>query len=89
MTINCQYWTATGSHGTCAIGKYGGRPSLGTCQIACLGLKMPDRGLGDTVARVIHAATLGTVTPCGGCQKRQEALNKLVPYHTDQEPANG
>jgi hypothetical protein len=35
------------------------------------------RGLGDTIARVTKA--LG-IKPCGGCQKRQEALNKLVPY---------
>ena len=46
------------------------------------------RGLGDTIANITHAtgldklATLYTqVTgkPCG-CQSRQEALNKLIPY---------
>lgn len=36
-------------------------------------------GLGDLVADGIKAATFGLVKPCGGCQKRQEALNKLLP----------
>jgi len=38
------------------------------------------RGLGDLVARGIKVATLGAVKPCGGCQKRQDWLNKLVPF---------
>ena len=37
-----------------------------------------DIGLGDTIARAIHAAT--GIKPCGGCQRRREALNRLVPY---------
>jgi len=37
----------------------------------------PSRGLGDTVAKV--TAALG-IKPCGGCKKRQERLNKAVPY---------
>jgi hypothetical protein len=45
-----------------------------------MGKSAPSRGLGDTIARAIQAVTLGTVKPCGGCKKRQEALNKLVPY---------
>lgn len=36
-----------------------------------------DRGLGDTVARL--TAAVG-IKPCGGCKKRQAALNALVPY---------
>jgi hypothetical protein len=35
------------------------------------------RGLGDTIAKVTTA--LG-IKPCGGCKKRQELLNKLLPY---------
>lgn len=38
------------------------------------------RGLGDTVAKAIHAVTGGLVKPCGGCKKRQEKLNNLLPY---------
>jgi len=38
------------------------------------------RGLGDTVAKAIHTVTGGLVKPCGGCKKRQEALNNLLPY---------
>lgn len=36
-----------------------------------------DKGVGDTVARV--TSRLG-VRPCSGCKKRQEALNKKLPY---------
>jgi hypothetical protein len=36
------------------------------------------RGLGDVVAKVIHSTT--GIQPCGGCKKRQEALNRLVPF---------
>ena len=38
------------------------------------------RGLGDVVAKVIKIATLGKVKPCGGCQKRRDALNRAVPF---------
>lgn len=41
------------------------------------------RGLGDAVARVTSAVG---VKPCGGCKKRQEALNKMVPFGTTDEP---
>jgi len=37
----------------------------------------PSRGLGDTVAKVTRK--LG-IKPCAGCKKRQELLNRLVPY---------
>lgn len=39
--------------------------------------RQKDQGLGDTVKRVTSA--IG-VKPCGGCQKRAEALNKFFPY---------
>ncbi len=35
------------------------------------------RGLGDTIAKVTKAVG---ITPCGGCEERQAALNRLVPY---------
>jgi len=38
------------------------------------------RGLGDTVAKVIHKVSRGKIKPCGGCKKRQAKLNRLVPY---------
>jgi hypothetical protein len=40
------------------------------------------RGLGDAVAKVTK--TLG-IKECGGCKKRREALNKLVPFKTPPE----
>lgn len=41
------------------------------------------RGLGDAVAKVTK--TLG-IKECGGCKKRREALNKMVPFGTKDEP---
>ena len=38
------------------------------------------RGLGDTIAKVTKAVG---VKPCGGCKKRQEKLNKILPYKKD------
>jgi len=46
------------------------------------------RGLGDTIAKITHATRLDKVAKAYtaitgkdcGCKKRQEALNKLVPY---------
>ena len=34
-------------------------------------------GLGDTIAKVTKAVG---IKPCGGCKKRQQKLNKLLPY---------
>ena len=39
------------------------------------------RGLGDTIAKMTSAVG---IKPCGGCKKRQAALNKLVPYGKDK-----
>ena len=54
------------------------------------------RGLGDTVANVLHRGAIGKVVykmtgqkkPCGGCRKRQLFLNKVVPYHVEHESAS-
>lgn len=40
-------------------------------------VKYAARGLGDRIARVTAAAGIPS---CGGCKKRQAALNKAVPY---------
>ena len=44
------------------------------------GFQPPSRGLGDTVAKIVHAVT--GIKPCGGCQKRRAALNRLMPYRS-------
>ena len=80
--IDCPHWSDCGidGGGCCAVGKYGGRPSRGMCQLVCLGGKaapQPSRGLGDTIAKITKA--IG-IKPCGGCKNRQAVLNKLVPY---------
>lgn len=43
-------------------------------------LKKIDKGLGDTIARAINTISRGTIKECGGCTKRKEFLNKVVPY---------
>tara|TARA_R110000824_G_scaffold133430_2_gene296198 strand:+ start:9527 stop:9784 length:258 start_codon:yes stop_codon:yes gene_type:complete len=52
-----------------------------TIEVTSVGEIQPQsKGLGDTVKKVIDKVSRGKVKPCGGCKKRQEALNKLMPY---------
>jgi|GEM_PF-4383481 len=37
-------------------------------------------GVGDTVAKIIKRFTFGLIQPCDGCRKRQDRLNRAVPY---------
>jgi hypothetical protein len=41
----------------------------------------PARGLGDAVAKAIHAVTLGMVRPCRPCKERRDLLNRVVPFY--------
>ena len=52
----------------------------------------PDKGVGDTVARVIKNLGLDRLvkkndgsTDCVPCQKRQEGLNERFPYRKPSE----
>ena len=42
--------------------------------------KGSSKGLGDTVKKVIESVTGKKASNCGPCQKRREALNRLMPY---------
>jgi len=42
-----------------------------------MGERLPMRGLGDAVERV--AESVG-IKSCGGCKRRRDKLNKLVPF---------
>ena len=42
---------------------------------------MKSRGLGDVIARATSA--MG-IKPCSGCKQRQEALNKIIPFNTNE-----
>ena len=46
----------------------------------------PRPGLGDVVARVASAVGIKPTKGCG-CKKRQEALNRLVPFGKQSPPA--
>ena len=63
----------------CDLGKYMGKPTEEDCN-SCSEYEGPSRGLGDTVKNVISKATAGKVKPCAPCQKRREALNKMMGY---------
>ena len=71
MRPECVRWDGS----RCSLGLWGGVPSPGTCRV-CGSYEGPDRGLGDTVARAAKAVG---IKPCGGCQKRREALNRVMP----------
>ena len=68
----------------CEIGKYEGTPTDEDCG-GCSEYSGPSRGLGDTVKNVISKATAGKVKPCAPCQKRREALNKMMGYKKKEE----
>lgn len=102
MIVKCNHWQDCGIRkgGCCEINEYN-RPSFGVCLLACnkntdkpsekkankmLGINH-SRGLGDTVKKVIDKITRGKVKPCGGCKKRKELLNKLIPYE-DKDNGN-
>ena len=46
--------------------------------------RQPWRGMGDVVA---SATKLVGIQPCGGCQRRREALNRLMPFGGTESPA--
>ena len=43
-----------------------------------------DKGLGDTVSRVIKTVTRGKVEECGGCKKRKDILNRMIPFRNPE-----
>ena len=58
----------------CPLGKPWGPPA------GEAGFIGKNRGLGDSVAEAIKFVTFGRIKPCGGCQRRQAALNRIWPY---------
>ena len=75
----CTHLGVLGEKRVCIIGEFGGNPSDEDC-LNCPKYEGPSRGLGDTVKNVISKATGGKVKPCAPCQKRREALNKMMVY---------
>lgn len=75
--MTCRHWSDCGvaMGGCCALGRYGGKPSLGTCR-QCPEYDGPPRGAGDLVAAVTKAVG---IQPCGGCKERQKKLNAMLP----------
>ena len=43
-----------------------------------------DKGLGDTISRVIKNVSNGKIRECGGCQERREYLNKKIPFRNPE-----
>lgn len=61
--------------GKCTHAKHAGAETPGSCA-TCPHYAGTARGLGDIVA--VAAKAVG-IKPCGGCQKRREALNAAIP----------
>jgi len=49
-------------------------------------IDIKSRGLGDTIKKVVDKVSNGKIKQCGGCKKRQEVLNNLIPY---KDKSNG
>jgi hypothetical protein len=97
-TINCKHWSECGvkDGGCCSLNLYGGRPSLGTCNLSCKREKECEqwttqdksRGLGDSIAKVTERAGLVRVAKVYekvtgkpcGCGGRQRKLNQVIKY---------
>jgi len=77
--MSCIHLATLENQRICTINKFGGKPTEDDC-IECKDYDGPSRGLGDTVKNVINKATGGLVKPCSPCQKRREALNKIMGY---------
>ena len=54
---------------------------LGTCCESCTEYAGPNRGLGDVVKNITSAVG---IKPCGGCQKRREAMNRWTRRRREQ-----
>ena len=54
---------------------FGRLPKNADC-VACPHYQGPSRGVGDIVANITKSIGF---RPCGGCQKRREALNRAIP----------
>lgn len=98
MKIKCKHWSSCSGGACCAIEKYT-HPTESVCLTFCDSNTHPitdkqkeaffnrSKGLGDTIKKVIDKVTFKKVKPCGGCKKRQEALNKLMTYK-DKDTVN-
>ena len=71
---HCIHLKKEGEKIRCALGACNDDDVLGCCG-TCPHYQGRDRGLGDTIKRATEAVG---IKPCGGCQKRREALNKLT-----------
>ena len=86
MTIPCTHSVDCGVIGgsCCDLGLYGGRPSHGVCLRVCDQYDGPARGRGDVLHKLIKTVTLGTVTPCKGCNGRVRDMNAKHPSKQTQ-----
>lgn len=71
--VNCAH--RTGRSCTLPVAGNGGRAGVGICA-RCPHYAGPARGLGDLIATATKAVGL---KQCGGCQRRRQALNQILP----------
>jgi hypothetical protein len=88
--VDCLHWSPSGGNPECLAGH-----DLSQCGSCSFRKERPQvrsqnlvphtrdqqrnriRGLGDLIAAGTRAVG---IRPCGGCKKRQEALNRMVPF---------
>lgn len=87
MIISCTNWRDCGviGGGCCALELFDNHPSFVKCLRVCDQYDGPARGRGDMVAKLIKTITLGTVTPCGGCNGRKHDMNAKHPSKQTEE----
>lgn len=63
-----------------------------------MNLNQQSRGFGDTIAKITHATGIDKAVETAtnifgikdcGCKQRQELLNSLIPYSTNNQPEYG
>ena len=77
----CTVWHTNPAHPICTVPQ----PTYDICNKCEIREPNGSKGLGDTVKKMIDKVTRGKVKPCGGCKKRQERLNKILPYKGDND----
>ena len=62
-----------------------GRPDSNSSAPSVEPSKPRMRGLGDVIAAATKAVG---IAPCGGCKKRQDALNAAIPFTAQDKPSD-
>ena len=68
MSINCQHWSLRATHGTCALGKFGGHPSIGVCRACLAGLQDSRPSIDPAMLDKLPPPNDIAKKPCANCR---------------------